>query len=234
MTGGICMHRQIWSAGGVVAAVTVLLLLLLSSERSALADKGKDRNEQIKQLQAEKARLEARLTEVEAKLAKLQVAPDAGKALKEAARQLKFYGTTLRLIKSEGVAAGWSPTPRIDQRLLAENADRLGKLLARRYPDKDLVPLLKHEDPLVRTLAAILLARSEDAKVRPLLASLQNDKAWTFPRKLVLGYDCGRAGVWYPGRLPAQMPRGFQTGPNRPQTVGEVVKELLSNMPKPK
>jgi hypothetical protein len=194
----------------------------------------KDKNEQVKELQAEKAKLEARLAEVEAQLKKLHGAADAGKDLEEAARQVKFYGTTLRLIKSKGVAAEWSSTPMIDRQLLEENADRLGKLRAQPYPEKNLIALMKHDDALVRTLAADLLAKSEGAKVRPLLAPLQNDKAPTFPRRVIVGYDCGPAGVWYPDRHPAQMQPGYKTGPTQPQTVGDVVKELLSNVPEPK
>jgi hypothetical protein len=102
------------------------------------------------------------------------------------------------------------------------------------YPEKDLIALLKHDDPLVRTLAADVLAKSKGAKVRSLLAALQNDKAPTFPRRVVVGYDCGPAGIWYPNRLPAQMQPDYKTGPTQPQTVGDVVKELLANLPEPK
>jgi hypothetical protein len=228
------MQRKIWSAVSVAAAVSILSILLSSSEQSALADEAKDKNEQIRKLQAEKAKLAVRLAEVEAQLKKLQGAPDAGKDLEETARQLKFYGTTLRLIKSEGVRAEWSSTPRIDRQLLEENADRLGKLRTQQYPEKDLIALLKHDNPLVRTLAADVLAKRGGARVRPLLAALQNDKAHTFPRRLVVGYDCGPAGVWYPNRLPAHLPQGFNTPPTQSQTLGEVVKELLSSIPEPK
>src|SRR5262245_64792830 len=102
------MNRKILSAGAVVAAVTILSTLLISSERSDLADNGTRKNEQIKELQDEKAMLEARLKEVEAQLKKLQGMTDAGKVLEETARELKFYGTALRLTKSEGVRAEWS------------------------------------------------------------------------------------------------------------------------------
>ena len=227
------MNRNIRFVGAVIAAVATLLILLNSSERSALADK-EAKTEQIKELLTEKAKLEARLTEVEAQLKKLQGSPDAGKDLEAAARQLQFYGTTLHLIKSEGVRAEWSSTPRLDRQLLDANAVLLRKLRAQQYPDKDLIALLKHDNPLIRTLAADLFAKSGGEKVRQLLAELQNDKALTFPKHTVLGYDCGPAGVWYPDWLPAQMPQAFKTLHPKSQTVGEVVKDLLSNLPESK
>ena len=85
-------------------------------------------------------------------------------------------------------------------------------LFARLDSFDDLVPLLKHADPKVRTLAIAALNRKEDPKLLPLLVPLCDDTAATFP---------------HPG-LVAMIP-GMEKDitPLEPQTVADLPKAIL-------
>lgn len=75
----------------------------------------------------------------------------------------------------------------------------------------DLVTLLKHKSPKVRTLALALLFDLEDPKMLPHIFSLMRDRAPTFPAPLFVGNEDG-------GKMP-QLTE---------QTVGEIAYHFVS------
>jgi hypothetical protein len=99
--------------------------------------------------------------------------------------------------------------PRVD--LKAHNKI-VAELLARRDSFDDLVALLKHNDPKVRTLAVAALNHQNDPRLLPLLVPLCNDSATTLP---------------HPG-LVAMIP-GMEKDvtPLEPQTVADFPKAIL-------
>ena len=91
----------------------------------------------------------------------------------------------------------------------------LGKATDGAYPKEALLELLSHDDPKVRTLAAVALFDREDPFVLPFLVKLTADEAPTFDGHPEL--SASRTWLWDTGIGP----------PPRKQTVGDIAKEML-------
>jgi hypothetical protein len=131
--------------------------------------------------------------------------PDTRAELEDLARQLEFFQAfdfARRRLECIGVPQNASD----------RYVGKLRPFAARRYPEKELLRLLKHPSPRVRTLAAAALFEREDPRLLPQLAPLARDEGPTFPRaELVLG-------------LP---PPSDQAPDLKAQTVGQVVGTFL-------
>ncbi|MSU77517.1 MAG: hypothetical protein EXS16_05395 [Gemmataceae bacterium] len=99
--------------------------------------------------------------------------------IEDAAKRLPY----LILDASLSCEAGWSddlfPTPR---KACETHRQILLELVTADHPTKDLLPLLKHMDPKVRTLAILGLVNKEDPKLLPAIHALVKDTAPTFGR----------------------------------------------------
>jgi hypothetical protein len=94
----------------------------------------------------------------------------------------------------------------------------IGDLIAMKASEADLLPLLKHHDPKVRTLVMARLMMNDDANALPEIAALAHDPAPTFPNP-------------QPREVPAVpgMPQ-IQSGigpPPKDQTVGAVATAIV-------
>src|SRR5437588_422272 len=91
----------------------------------------------------------------------------------------------------------------------------LKEISSPRHHEADLLALLKHKDPKVRTLALAALFQREDAKLLPRFAALMADKEETVPL-----LEIRRADIEFKRGDP--MPQDFH-----PQTVGQVAKRFV-------
>ena len=78
----------------------------------------------------------------------------------------------------------------------------------------DLLPLLKHRDPKVRTLALVAVYDLEDPKLLPEISSLVDDPAQTFPTVYPTAHI-----AWPPRITPEWL---------RPQTVGDIATAIVN------
>ncbi|WP_166831125.1 HEAT repeat domain-containing protein [Thalassoroseus pseudoceratinae] len=107
------------------------------------------------------------------------------------------------------------PVVMFPQPAIAERIQPLKKLLNEKYLIAELIPLLEHEDPKVRSLAVVALFATENPSVLPHLVPLADDKELTFPCPL-------------PVAMPATfLPPKPEPMPTKPQTVGDVAKQAV-------
>src|SRR5262249_2608479 len=96
---------------------------------------------------------------------------------------------------------------------------QVARLTERKYEVKDLVALLEHGNPRVRTLAAAALSARGDPKLLPHLVALANDRAETFPEPA-------------PSAVPVDLVNPKKGPTRQKRTVGErvslMVQEYLS------
>jgi hypothetical protein len=126
-------------------------------------------------------------------------------AFEQAATQLKF------------LAAGDLLYDRFPDRIIPredlESHNKIvAELFARTDSFDDLTPLLKHEDPKVRTLAIAALNHQNNPKLLPLLLSLCNDSTPTLP---------------HPGLIAVIPGAEKDATPLEPQTVADFPKAIL-------
>jgi hypothetical protein len=96
---------------------------------------------------------------------------------------------------------------------LAVHNKTVADLFARNDPPQDLLPLLKHDDPKVRTLAVAALNHLNDPKLLPHLAELCEDRAPTLP---------------HPGLVASLPGMDKDTTPLEPQTVADFPRAILN------
>ena len=97
------------------------------------------------------------------------------------------------------------------------------ELLTADYPTKELLPLLKHADPKVRTLAILALFNKEDGKVLPDIYLLVKDKAPSFGTVLRDQSAKTLLDLKAEPVKPVKMPK------LHPQTVGDVADMAIQN-----
>lgn len=88
----------------------------------------------------------------------------------------------------------------------------VGELLSRNDKVEDVLPLLKHDNPKVRTLALAALYRKHDVKLLPQFVPLCEDTAPTFP---------------HPALVTAIAELGQPTSPLEPQTVADFPRAIV-------
>jgi hypothetical protein len=121
--------------------------------------------------------------------------PEVQAAVEKAAAQLKYFDPN-----------GYGLLPAAVQ----AEANRALDPVRGGFKPEDLIALLEHESPQVRTLAAALLFARMEPKYLPYLVPLTRDKNRTFPRPAILA-----------------APRAGLPPPALPQTVGEAVGSMI-------
>ncbi len=105
-----------------------------------------------------------------------------------------------------------------DPNIRKKKFEILDKVTDKKWSKKTLLNLLHHDNPKVRTLAAVALFDREDLSVLPALVKLRNDKAPTFDGHAELSSWSKISGVG---------------PPQKEQTVGQVVSAMVNFYMKP-
>src|SRR5713101_9711729 len=100
---------------------------------------------------------------------------DEEKDLERLAAKFKFFAT-IDFIYDWGPDLGWWTSKEV----YTDYRQILDELTVPKRDEKQVIDLLKHHDPRVRTLSMAVLFAREDPKLLPHIAELVNDEAETF------------------------------------------------------
>jgi len=131
---------------------------------------------------------------------------DNKKDLERLAAKFKFFAS-IDFIYDRGPDLGWW-TPK---EVYTDYRQILDELTVPKRDEKQVIDLLKHRDPRVRTLAMAVLFAKEDPKLLPHLARLLSDEAESFK----ISVPSGAGGGGAPSRKYEH------------QTVGEIAQAML-------
>ncbi|MEZ5330234.1 MAG: hypothetical protein R3F19_34740 [Verrucomicrobiales bacterium] len=136
--------------------------------------------------------------------------------LKQIRAQFEGYAQELEFL-SLSVVLNDAEKPRfqaMDPSVIDDHAKTVGEVTSRSYSLKAIRGLLEHEDPKVRTLAAVAIFDREDPKLLPELRSLASDHAPTFDG--------------HPKLRETYPPFSGRGPPQKEQTVGMIVSRMLN------